>query len=64
MTDTQARPRPDVVSYCLTCLGPHNLKPLPAQETISPSGIVHYGQGDGNTFCGKDATSDGWWWPL
>lgn len=57
-------PRPDPVSYCKTCLGKHDLKPLPGQETISPGRVVHYGQTDGRTLCGKDATGDRWWWPL
>lgn len=60
----RGRPRPETTGYCKTCLGPHNSKPLSAQETISPRGIVHYGKNYGLTLCGKAATGDGWWWPL
>jgi len=31
---------------------------------ISPNGVCHHGRDDGDTECGKDATGDGWWWPL
>lgn len=30
---------------------------------ISSSGVCHDVDGD-TTICGKDATGDGWWWPL
>jgi hypothetical protein len=33
-------------------------------QLVSPAGIVHEGKDDGMTWCGKDATGDGWWWRL
>jgi hypothetical protein len=61
---SETRTRPPVVSVCKTCAGPRNLAPLPAQEAISPRGVVHYGMNDGDTLCGKNATGPGWWWPV
>lgn len=31
---------------------------------VSPTGIAHFGEDDGDTSCGIDATGNGWWWPL
>ncbi len=33
-------------------------------EVVSPSGIAHIGEVEGDTKCGKDATGDAWWWPM
>ena len=30
---------------------------------LSPSGVAHITEYE-DTLCGKDATGDGWWWPL
>jgi hypothetical protein len=61
---TELIPRPETETYCKTCLGPRRLKPLPAQEAISPKGVIHYGMNDGDTLCGKNATGPNWWWPA
>ena len=34
------------------------------QIIVSPLGVAHHGDEYGKTVCGKDATRDGWWWPL
>lgn len=31
---------------------------------VSPTGCAHFGADYGITACGRDATPDGWWWPL
>lgn len=31
---------------------------------VSPRGVAHVGLGGGDTACGRDATRDGWLWPL
>lgn len=31
---------------------------------VSPSGLAHFGEANGDTACGVDATGRNWWWPL
>jgi hypothetical protein len=31
---------------------------------VSPSGLAHFGEDNGDTSCGIDATGNNWWWPL
>jgi hypothetical protein len=31
---------------------------------VSNKGVAHFGAGYGMTACGKDATGNGWWWPV
>lgn len=33
-------------------------------EVVSPTGRVHEGKEGGMTWCGRDATGEGWWWRL
>jgi len=55
-------PMPEVTSGCYVCR-------VTAADVrrgvvvVSPTGKAHHGNG-GVTNCGKDATGDGWWWPL
>lgn len=47
-----------IVRDCRRCNNPatHGL------PVISPTGVAHIVAGGERTFCGKDATGDGWWW--
>lgn len=31
---------------------------------VSPTRTAHFGESYGDTSCGVNATSDGWWWSL
>lgn len=52
----------EVVRDCKVCLSGDELGY--GCGIVSPSGIAHIGVYGGDTRCGKDATGDGWWWPL
>lgn len=51
----------EVVRDCKVCLSGHEVYGC---EVVSPSGVAHIGMTGGDTKCGRDATLDGWWWPL
>lgn len=36
----------------------------PFNYVVSAAGIAHHANEYGDTDCGKDATREGWWWPL
>lgn len=54
-------PMPVVVRGCKVCQ-PSDEEILSGYVVVSPIGIAHHGEDDGDTSCGKDATE--WWWPL
>ena len=45
-------------------LAERDLLAQPFQLVVSPSGVAHLTNEYGDTDCGKDATRDGWWWPM
>jgi hypothetical protein len=49
-----------VRGWCATCVK----QEVYGTGVVSPSGLMHVGVDGGDTRCGKDATGDGWWWPL
>lgn len=51
-----------VVSRCLVCYPPGTTDDQTG--CVSRNGVEHVGDLYGMTFCGKDATGDGWWWPV
>jgi hypothetical protein len=53
-------PQPEIKSGCFIC----KVEPGNRQVIVSPTGKSHHTKGYGMTECGKDATGDGWWWPL
>lgn len=61
---TDETPMPDVKRGCAVCRVTDDEILLSGHVIVSPRGIAHAGQDDGDTECGKDTTGDGWWWPL
>lgn len=55
-------PMPKVERACTIC-GPSDEEIRSGRVIVSPTGVAHHADGD-KTNCGKDATPDGWWWPL
>lgn len=60
---TDEVPMPEVRRGCVLCKVTDE-ELLAGYVVVSPTGIAHHGTDDGETECGKDATGDGWWWPL
>lgn len=56
---------PEVMRACSIC-GPTDDEILAGRVIVSPNGVAHHSDndGDGRTDCGKDATGEHWWWPL
>lgn len=63
-----AIPKPPVSRACKVCEGSIETRWAATFKVghgvVSPTGIEHTGLDGGLTACGKDATGDGWWWPL
>lgn len=59
-------PRPAVKRRCHTCERTDGILVGPewCGGVISVNGVMHVGTDVGFTACGKDATGDGWWWPV
>lgn len=56
------RQRPTVTRGCSRC-GVTDEDVRARLVIVSPTGLAHFGEDDGDTSCGIRATSDGWWWP-
>jgi hypothetical protein len=58
-------PRPPIKARCRVCR-PSDWHLEHNGVIVSPQGVAHLGRDvdSGDTWCGKDATPDGWWWPL
>jgi hypothetical protein len=59
-------PRPTIIRRCRVCdVSANHLNEL-REVVVSPTGTAHHSseRDPGDTACGKDATGDGWWWPL
>lgn len=56
--------RREVKGGCFVCkVTPEDVRAF--SVIVSPTGIAHHSRdGYGDTVCGKDATRNGWWWPL
>lgn len=51
-----------VAGDCVICFRGHEVY---GSGVVSPAGITpHRHDRRGETYCGKDATADNWWWPL
>jgi hypothetical protein len=56
-------PRPIVHRGCFACRVTMQ-DVYEGRVIVSPQHVAHFGAGYGMTSCGKDATGNGWWWPL
>jgi len=58
--------RPQIKSLCGSCrVTEKDTKDSVFNVILSPTGKAHFGRLEtGTTECGKDATSERWWWPL
>ena len=61
--ESEMVPMPQVRRGCQLC-GVTTQDIASCYVVVSPSGLAHHGEDFGVTQCGKDATGDGWWWPL
>jgi hypothetical protein len=60
--DDPSRTR-SVVGLCRVCDKHWPIDVLEPQ-VVSANGIAHHSEESGMTLCGRDATSDAWWWAL
>lgn len=64
MADTGTeRTRPKIKALCQRC-GITDEDVRRGSAIVSPAGVAHFGEDDGDTSCGIDATGSNWWWPL
>lgn len=61
VTDDETQVTRPVVRDCKVCLAGAEVYGC---GVVSPTGVAHIGMTGGDTKCGRDATLDGWWWPL
>ncbi len=59
-------PKPPVNRLCAVCARTDYALWSGAEHSgvVSQTGVEHVGLEGGVTACGRDATGDGWWWPL